>query len=227
MIIRCIRALCSSSLRLTLRARLFSFERLEAVPVPMPDGCPHPQDMDMQPGSRSIRGPRPPTPRSFQAGHIAVPHCRQKPYHRCFSHPERSTYSTVPGDGYHKMEKRHRDGKLKTPRAGTPWVHVQNAIQLGVSRPVRMSADDHVEPGCFDVQLSNVMEDVDQAGTGLGDRRHRQVGRAQLMVAVGRSLIAPLPHGRGSSGTLTTTGAISRNFGLANIAGVDDEIGTF
>ena len=78
-----------------------------------------------------------------------------------------------------------------------------------------MSADDHVEPGCFEVQLSNVVEDIDQAGPGLGDRRHRQVGRPNAFVDVAsnrhdrRDLAEPF-----------------EDLGLTNIPSVDDEIGT-
>jgi hypothetical protein len=87
-----------------------------------------------------------------------------------------------------QMEKRHRDWRLKTPRAGTAWVHVQNTIPPGVSRPVRMSADDYVELGCggLEVQLSNVVGGIDQAGPGLADRCHRQVGRPKRPADGGR-----------------------------------------
>jgi hypothetical protein len=48
--------------------------------------------------------------------------------------------------------------------------------------------------------LSKVVEDIDQAGAGLGDRRQRQVGRpkVRLMVDVGGRVTAPLPRSRGS-----------------------------
>jgi hypothetical protein len=81
-----------------------------------------------------------------------------------------------------------------------------------------MSADDHLEPGCggVEVQLSNVVEDIYQAGRGLGYRCHGQMGRPNVFVDVASNRY----HRRDLAKSFD-------NPRLADISGVDDEVGTF
>ena len=93
-----------------------------------------------------------------------------------------------------QIEARDRDRQLKTPRPGTPWVQVSDAIPFSVARLVRVPADNHFElsRNGIKVQLRKIMKDVDLGRTSLGDCRQRQLGRPSALIDV-PSALSPFP----------------------------------
>jgi len=83
-----------------------------------------------------------------------------------------------------KAHNRYRQSE--TPRAGTPWVQVDDTGTFAVARFVRVPTDDNLELSSrgIDVKLLNVVQNVYRGGANFGDGRHRQLGRPGTFVNV-------------------------------------------